>query len=411
MPAGNQRIEVEIEKLGFLGDGETKHNDKVLRVPLSLPGERWIVDVVQSRGGSWQGRAVKPLRLMPRSDAICHHFGSCGGCALQHLTKTEYDGLKRRRIIDALANRGVGALVLHDTNKSPIGSRRRMRLAFDGGGRLGLRARAQKRIIQLNQCPIASPAIENALGALSNWTKTLRGQGELTVTVTAAGLDLFLISDKRPGIAAIDALDTFENLARLAFADSPDAHPEILALRSDPAVRIGGVTLAVPPGSFLQATAAGEAALQDFAIRFLGDAGSVADLFCGLGTFSLPLARSGAKVSAFDSFGPSISALRSTGLCHHTEVRDLIAAPLGANPLSRFDAAILDPPRAGALAQCREIAQSKLRQAVYVSCDPKSFARDAEVLCAAGFVLNELLPVDQFLYSAEIELIANFSRH
>ena len=182
-----------------------------------------------------------------------------------------------------------------------------------------------------------------------------------------------------------------------------------------PTLRMGRATLAIPPGAFLQATAAGEEALAALVLAGVGGAKRIADLFCGVGTFALRLGEA-AAVTAIDSERAAIAALvraaaGASGLRQpKTEVRDLFKRPLAAAELAGFDAVVFDPPRAGAAAQAAELAKSAVPRIVAVSCDPGTFARDAATLVAGGYRVESVVPVDQFRYSAHVELVAVFTR-
>ena len=376
-------------------------------MPYTLPGECWRVELGARSGGIWRGKAIEPVRLCPRKEPVCRHFGDCGGCSLQHLSVGEYDELKRNRIAQALQHRGIGTLPMPSTLKSPPGSRRRLRLAFDGQGQLGLRSRASKRVVQMMECPIAHPELIAALTGLTEWTRRLGGAGEVTLTKADNGLDVYVISSKRPSGEDCEGGRKL-GWTRLSWAVEAGGHPETLFQQALPRIALAGIPIALPPGVFLQATTQGEQALQNFVRAHIGTGQKIADYFCGLGT--LALACAGNTVSAFDADGPAIRELWQTGMCHHVEQRDLWADPPSAKVISRFDIAILDPPRAGAKALCQELAKADIASLIYVSCEPATFARDAQILQAGSWRLDSLQPVDQFLYSPDIELCALFRR-
>lgn len=404
-----REVELEIEQLGFRGDGRACHEGHDVAVPLTLPGERWLVALEQGPGRVWQGRAIEALKLVDRPDPICQHFGLCGGCALQHLSSDEYDAIKRRRIATALENREIAAPSIAPTSKSPLASRRRLRLAFNGQGALGLRQRNARHVVPMLECPITVPAIVAALPALGRWTRKLGGAGELSVTASGAGLELLLIGPDRPDGHRIDEARA-EGWARLAYVAEVNDHPEILMLAAEPWITLAQNRIALPPAAFLQATTQGETALQQFTIDQLAGHRRVADFFCGLGTLTLALAEQGHEVQAFDVHEASVRALRASNRVSRAESVDLWRQPPEPHQLARLDAVVIDPPRAGAETLCRNLTASKVNRIVYASCDPKSFARDAAILTAAGFTLQALQPIDQFLFSAEIELIAAFTR-
>jgi 23S rRNA (uracil1939-C5)-methyltransferase len=404
-------LEVEIAALGGEGDGLAEHAGERLIVPLALPGERWLV---RRRGSE---RIVEALTCVEssveRRDPICPHFGACGGCALQHLPKPAYDALKLGRIENALRRQGLAVSTPIRLHRSPPGSRRRLRLGFSPDGQLGFRRRLGRQLVRVTTCPIARPALVALLAPLRGLLRGLyvvRAGGEVTLTSLDAGPEVVLHIGAEPGLADRERLAAFaeaHGLARLAIAVDAAA-PEPLATRLASTLTIAGVPVSLPPAAFLQATAEGEAALQDFTARHLAGAHKIVDLFCGVGTLSLGLAAAGAHVRAFDAAPELVAAFR------HPHVvaarRDLQVSPLQPDELLGADAVILDPPRAGALAQAEALAQSAVPRIVYASCEPATFARDAALLVQAGYRLAALEAVDQFLFAPDVELAAAFLR-
>lgn len=409
--AAPRTFEVEIAALGQGGDGVAEHAGERLIVPLALPGERWMV----SRRGS--ERIVEPLDCrtssVDRRAPICPHFGACGGCALQHLPEPTYDALKLDRIETALRRQGLAVSTPIRLHKSPPGSRRRLRLGFSPDGQLGFRRRLGRQLVRVSTCPIARPDLVALLAPLRRLLPALdvvRAGGEVTLTSLDAGSEVVLHLGVEPGLRDRELLADFardQGLARLAIAVGKAA-PEPLATRLAPTLTIAGVPVSVPPASFLQATVEGEAALQAFVTRHLAGARRIVDLFAGVGTLSLGLAAGGAHVRAYDAAADLVAAIRHP----HIEAarRDLQANPLQPDELQRCEAVILDPPRAGALAQAEALARSAVPRIVYASCEPATFARDAAVLVAGGWRLAALEAVDQFLFAPDIELAAAFLR-
>jgi len=406
-----RELEVGIDALGFRGDGIALVEGERLIVPLALPGERWLV--------RRQGRGTLAMPVTCRAAAagratpVCRHFGACGGCALQHLPAETYAASKRRQIEGALGARGLalpGPVTLH---QSPLGSRRRLRLAFARDGSLGFRRRGERAVVGIVECPIARPALVRLLAPLSQLLKQLavaKGGAEATLTELDAGVELVLHLAGRPGLGDVEALAAFaqaQDLVRLAVTVSAAA-AEPIAARLPAVLTIASVPVAVPPAAFLQATAEGERALQGFVVEHLPAASRVADLFAGVGTLSLALAERGVGAQAFDVAAEALAALRHRRV--RTTRRDLFADPLQPEELAGLDAVVLDPPRSGATAQAAALAASAVPRIVYVACDAASFARDAAVLVAGGYRLGALEAVDQFVYSAEVELAAAFAR-
>ena len=408
---GSESLEVEIETLGSRGDGITDHRGERLVVPLALPGERWRVT---RHGGE---RIVQPESCLSASAErlapVCRHFGSCGGCTLQHLPTPSYDALKIGRIEGALRAQGLAAPGPIRLHKSPLGSRRRLRLGFTADGQLGFRRRLGRQLVTVTECPIARPALVALFEPLRRLLRRLdvaRHGGEVTLTALDAGPEVVLHLGAEPGLEDRERLAAFaeaEGLARLAIAVA-GAAPEPLATRLPATLSLAGLQVALPPAAFLQATAEGEAALQAFVRHQLAGARKIADLFAGVGTLGLAMATEGATVTTFDAAADLVEAIRHSHVQAHR--RDLFLSPLQPDELEGSDAVILDPPRAGALAQAEALALSAVPVIVYASCEPATFARDAARLARGGYRLAALEAVDQFLFAPDIELAACFRR-
>ncbi|MEA3538024.1 MAG: methyltransferase [Pseudomonadota bacterium] len=391
-----------IVRLAARGDGVTESGRYVAG---AIPGDTVEGDVI----------AAGPHRIAP----ACRHFGVCGGCQLQHADDAVLAEFVSGRILGALAGVGIVPETVHPVHLSPAGARRRasFRLVRDNGGvRIGFNVEGSSAVVDLAECPVVQPALWDAARALRDALAPKLRAGHavgMTLTETLSGFDVLLtnLSLAAADIGALAALASEARLARIATETS--AGVEIALQLAEPAVRFGDVTVALPPGGFLQATVDGEAALQAAVLEGIGGAGTVADLFCGAGTFALPLSAR-AKVFAADAARDAVAALsaaaKRSGRPITTAHRDLFRQPLQPAELSKFDAVVLDPPRAGAKTQVETIARSKLKRVVHVSCNPNTFARDAKILHEAGFRLTELWPVGQFRWSIHVELAAVFLR-
>jgi 23S rRNA (uracil1939-C5)-methyltransferase len=296
------------------------------------------------------------------------------------------------------------------------GTRRRAALkAARIGNRivLGLSERAGHRIINLARCPVLTPALEALLAPLRALAGETLGAGEraeLLLTESESGVGLDLRLRRPPALPDRERLAAFAESRRLARVAWDG---EVVVERVQPVMRWGGVPVALPVEPFLQATAAGERAMVDIAVAAVGQARAVADLFCGAGTFALPLSAR-ARVDAFDSDAAGIAALEQAARRAHRPVeaarRDLFRRPLEPTELDRYDAVMLDPPHAGARAQAERLAASRVPVIVMASCNPATFARDARVLADGGYRLAAVTPIDQFRWSAEAELVGTLCR-
>jgi 23S rRNA (uracil1939-C5)-methyltransferase len=404
---------VTIGEIGHQGDGIAVTPEGRVFVPYSLPGE-----IVEIAGEGERASLVKILKPSPeRAEPICPHFGVCGGCALQHWEAAPYRAWKRALVVDALASAGVETEVAPLVDAHGEGRRRAVLHARRGEGKniaVGFAGRRSHTIVPIEACPVLAPALKrvfeigrNVAAILSPREKPL----DLHFTATEGGLDLDIRGAgaiDRKMTAALARAASEEKLARLT------RHGEMVVQLAEPALTIGRARVVLPPGAFLQATQTGEDTLAKLVGEGAGKAKKIVDLFCGVGTFSLPLAE-GAKILAADNAAPAVAALakaaKAPGLKPiETLIRDLFRRPLVAVELKGFDLVVLDPPRQGAEAQARELARSKIEKVIYVSCSPASFARDAKILVEAGFRLLRVTPVDQFRYSAHVETAGVFAR-
>ena len=338
----------------------------------------------------------------------CRHFPQCGGCELQHLDDKTYAGFVADRIASALDAQGL-ATDLRPTALSPPRTRRRATLHADRG-LVGFTEGKSHRIVDMRECHILHPALFALVAPLRALIQRLKlkGRAELHLTLADQGPDLLLKAKVPDGLAAAEAITAFaqaHGLARLAIDDG--FGPESRWEPQPATITLGGVPVPMPHASFLQATSEGEAALVAAVREATAGAGTVADLFAGLGTFALALP---AKVYAAEGARDAVMALKAAGRGVFVEHRDLFRRPLTTAELDRFDAIVIDPPRAGAREQVAQLAASTVVKLAYVSCNTSSFARDAKLLCEGGWRLDWVQPVGQFRWSTHIELAASFTR-
>ena len=396
-------ITTKIESLGQRGEGVTEIDGTRIYVPFTLPGEHVEIDAETQRGHMVNLLAPSPDRI----DPFCPYFGTCGGCALQHAGPETYATFKRGLVEIALSHAGVDGPVGALLDAKGTG-RRRTTLHIRKYGAGYARARTHD-ILDIDICPILVPALQKSAPRIAAALYQIAGDGDVSITATDTGLDLAIKSERKPRPEAIAAFAQAHKLARLAF------NGETLFMARPPAVRIGRSLVELPVASFLQATQKAEETLAELVLAAIGKAKSVADLFCGVGPFALRLAEN-ARVYAADSDKPATAALAKAVRFTHglkpvaTVARDLFRDPLAPVELQPFDAVVFDPPRAGAEAQANELARSKVKTVIAVSCEPKTFARDAAILIAGGYRLESVTPVDQFAWSAHVEVVGVFRR-
>ena len=410
----SEMVRLVIDRLGHLGDAIAAGPDGAVFVPGMLPGEE--VEGVLAGDRLTGARIVTPSAS--RVKPPCPHAKSCGGCQLQHASDPFVAEWKHEVVAQALRLQGLEAPLLPGVITSPAASRRRATLSgrrTKGGVQLGFHAKGQELIIAVPGCKLLDPGIMAtlpALEALVQFGGSRTVEMQLQVTLSLAGPDVVVTGGKPlDGAAQMELARLAERfaIARLTW------DKEMVSQREAPVLRLGPAKVEFPPGAFLQATFQGETALVGAVKAAVSGAKRLADLFCGLGTFALPLAQE-AAVHAVEGHpaltaGLEKAARNTAGLKKiTTETRDLFRRPLEVDELQGFDAVVIDPPRAGAEAQCQRLAASKVPVIAMVSCNPVTFARDAKTLIRGGYRLDHVQVVDQFRWSVHIELAARFSR-
>jgi 23S rRNA (uracil1939-C5)-methyltransferase len=400
-----------IKRLGHQGDGIA---DGPVFASLTLPGE--IVS------GNLDGSRLNDVRIVKpsaqRVAAPCRHFKQCGGCLLQHASDDFVAKWKIDVVQQALRAQGLDA-EFRPIQTSPPKTRRRATFSArrtKKGAMVGFHQRASGNLVEISECHVVHPSLLAAIPLIESLTEiggSRKAELSVTVTSSAAGLDLFVMGGKPMNTQLFQLLAQLtENhkVARLFWEG------EAVAISQPPTQRFGRADVVPPPGAFLQATTHGESALLSAVNEICSEANFVADLFSGCGTFTLPLAEN-VEVHAVEGEVDMLSAMdkgwrnaNDLKKVSH-EARDLFRRPLLADELRSFDVIVIDPPRAGAEAQVKEISKSRVSTIAYVSCNPVSFARDSAVLVAAGYNLNWIQVVDQFRWSPHVELVAEFTRN
>lgn len=379
---------------GVLADGR--------HVPLTAPG-----DTIGQGGAIVPG----PHRQVPP----CRHFPECGGCQLQHIDDAAYTGFLVDRIASALAAQGIVGTEIRAPQLSPPRSRRRASLHWGsvrGAIAIGFKAARSHVIVDMRECHILRPELFALVAPLRRLLRGRGKTGQIAMTLVDGGVDIGIWGAAFEGLEGADALAAFSAEHRIARLSIDDGFGPQARWEPEPAtVTLGGVPVPFPPGGFLQATADGQAALVATVREAVATADSAADLFAGLGTFALSLpGRVLAVEGARDAALALTAAANRAGRTIAVEHRDLFRRPLTISELARFEAVVLDPPRAGAKEQIAELANSAVPRIAYVSCNPSTFARDARTLCDGGFVLDWIQPVGQFRWSTHVELVGAFVR-
>ena len=322
---------------------------------------------------------------------ICPFFKKCGGCLFQDVPKLEYLQQKKKVVEDALRKKGI-TFPVEDVISIPAHTRRRATFAYVKG-KFGFNAYNSHQIVEITECRILKPELEQAIPTIRQFIKTFGQNADVAVLSTDFGLDITLISPKlkKLSLQQIEKTTDFcqkNPIARFVVND------DILYQK---------VQLPFPPNVFMQPSEEGQKTLIDLVLRGAPDTGKAADLFCGLGTFTKPLHDKGLKTTGYDLTSPSIDALKKAG--YTAETRDLFRNPLMADELNQFDFVVLDPARAGAQAQCIQLAKSTVPMVAMVSCHTGTLARDLKVLTDGGYTILSITPVDQFIWSNHIETV------
>jgi 23S rRNA (uracil1939-C5)-methyltransferase len=407
-----------IDHVGHRGDGVTAAGGENVYVPYTLGGE--TVEVTPVPGHHPDRRRLiavdkaSPERIAP----FCPHFGVCGGCAIQHWEAERYRAWKRDIVVTMLTQDGIACEVAPLIDAHGAGRRRitlHARMGTHDVLKVGFAAANSHDIVPIDRCPILDPHLDGAIEAAWAVAEPLITMGkplDIQVTATASGLDVDVrgsgpVSTKL--IGKLSEVAKQHGLARLT------RHGELVLMRTTPVITVGTAQVALPPGSFLQATVAGEETLAALVADHCKRAKHIADLFCGVGPFALRLAAK-SRVTAFDSDAGSIAALQkaatsTSGLKPlQAEMRDLFRRPLVPQELRDYDTVVFDPPRQGAQAVATQLAASKIPTVVAVSCNVATFARDAKILIDGGYKIDGVTPVDQFRHTPHVELVARFRR-
>ncbi len=410
-----------IDRIGHFGDGIAETPSGAVYVPFALPGETITATPVEKHPDRRRLLSVENASR-DRVEPVCPHFTICGGCATQHWALPPYLDWKRQLVIDALQAEGLSVEVAPTIDAHGEGRRRvtlHARQQTNDVLAVGFTEARSHALVPIDICPILAPPLAGAIKAAWSIAEAIKGRDaqsrkplDIQFTQVDGGMDV----DVR-GSGALTSKQTgaLANAAERHALVRLTRHGELVAQRGAPVIKTGRASVLLPPGSFLQATIKGEDTLAELVLSHVGKAKRMADLFCGVGTFALRLAEK-VRVIAADSDALAIEALKKAhstaqGLKQiEAQARDLFRRPLLAFELKGVDAVVFDPPRQGAEAQTHEIAKSGVPAVVAVSCSPGTFARDARILCDAGFRLETVTPVDQFRYSSHVELVASFRR-
>ncbi len=410
--------EIQITEWGADGDGVGYVDGEKIFVPFTAPGDKVLVEIVKVKKRTFVHlkEVIEPSSL--RVSAPCPHFSLCGGCRLQHINSEVYERFKLEHVRRHLDFFGVKDYQLTPVKRVPPKVRRRITLQYRKRGDLmtvGFAVRSTHRLIDVKECHLVIPAIEQFIPSLraflDQWIAS--GNGHVNLLQTAVGLDVDIHNGqiKKLSLEDHERFASFaqqNNLARISYKN------RVVAEYRKPMISFSGIPVEVSAQGFLQASDLADQLLQESVAQFMPSAvKKIADLFCGRGTFTMLLQKYG-KVDGYELDDPALAALNKAVQCYQLPVqtfsRNLFDQPLDPQELKPYDVVVIDPPRAGAMQQCEQLARSSVPTLIYISCNPGSFARDAKLLQEGGYQLHTVVPVDQFLWSEHLELVGHFTK-
>jgi 23S rRNA (uracil1939-C5)-methyltransferase len=402
-------VTLTIEKLAGLGDGLAVHAGHRIFVPYTLAGDVVRARIVrETKDASYA--AIEEI-ITPGAgwiQPVCRHFSACGGCTLQHVNGDDYRDFKQQMAREAVRKAGFDPACVEPLLSMLTASRRRVDLKVYGG-RLGYYEEGSHRLVDIEECRVVEPALEALLLRMKPKLLALPGLTGVQINGVDEGYDIVLSGGgsskwQVAGEKDVRRISVYERKeARTLFESGPVT------------VRMGEVTVNVPPGAFLQASREAQAVMTRFVLEAAGDAPDVLDLFAGLGTFGFPLSTR-AQVTAVEAEWAMVKAMKEAAARHtladrfKAERRDLFQSPVPSGELGDYDAVIINPPRGGAKEQCAMLARSNVKKLVMISCNPATFSRDARLLREGGYRLKKLVPIDQFVYSPHLEINAEFTK-
>jgi len=407
-----------VDHVGHHGDGVVLAGGGNIYVPYTLGGETVEAAAVPGRHPDRRRLLRVEVASAERIDPFCPHFGVCGGCAIQHWQAEPYRAWKRELVVTTLAQAGIDCEVAPLVDAHGVGRRRitmHARMGTHEVLKVGYAAAGSHDIVPIDRCPILDPQLDGAIEAAWAVAEPLIAMEkplDIQVTATDGGLDIDIRGSGPLSTALITRLSRVAEQRRLARLTR---HGELILMRTPPVVAMGTARVVLPPGSFLQATVAGEETLAAQVAEHSKRSKQIADLFCGVGPFALRLAAK-ARVNGFDSDAGAVMALQKAATSTpglkpvRAEPRDLFRRPLMPPELRDYDTVVFDPPRQGAQAQATQLAASKVPNVIAVSCNVTTFARDARILIDGGYRIDGVTPVDQFRHTPHVELVARFRR-
>lgn len=398
---------LEITRLGGLGDGSGVHEGVPVFVPKSCIGDVVKVREVSRKADARRAEIIEILR--PGNDRVaapCPHYATCGGCSLQHLSGASYQQFKREIITSALGYGGFPEAV-PTFHFLPANTRRRADFKVEHGSLAYVSAKSHDRVA-IASCLILLPECEALIAPINRLLPSFPYITGVSITRADSGMDVLLqVTSSKGGLESYQDFADALPIARLS-VQWPSKEIQSLAQREMVLMRLAEYDVPIPADAFLQASAEAQSIITEIVVKATNGVSPMVDLFAGMGSYSFPMS-AWARVHAVENNGRMVDHMRSISSKVSAQKRDLFLHPLTVEELKRFKAAVINPPRAGAAAQIKQLAASGVRKIVMISCNHATWSRDAKVLKNAGYVLQSIDVIDQFVYSPHVELVSVFA--
>lgn len=416
-----QKINSSGEGVAFTEAGET------ILVPFTLPGEsiEAIVPQPMGRKDVCRGTLEKIIQKSPlRQVPPCQYFGRCGGCQLQHLSSDFYKQYKKKLVQDSFDLHKIDSTILDPVVFGP-GVRRRINFKASkeqGNLLVGYHRRRSHEVLDIDHCPLLLPDFNDLLKSLKKVLSECLREGDkanIFLTKINNGFDGAIVLEEQRDFSSQQRASLIEwamNHQIIRLMIKLPKNDDLIVHQTNPQIVFSDIPVLFPSHAFLQTSYEAEDYMVKIVLSLLPKHHKrIADLFSGLGTFSFPLARQG-SVDAFEGDMKAVQYLNLSAQQHKLPhplrgmQRDLFKYPLSTEELGQYDVVVLDPPRAGAVHQVKQLMDSEVKTIIMISCNANTFARDAQLLRKGGYEMKETHLVDQFLWSPHMELISSFER-
>jgi len=402
----SKEITLTIDTLGGLGDGVGAQGSKPVYVPKSCAGDQLRVRLTSETKEFDRGEIIEIIKGgADRVPAPCPHYAACGGCSLQHLNEATYQNIKRQMIDVATGYAGY-AEAKPTYHFLAANTRRRAEFKVEAG-KLNYYGLRSNQLVAISTCLILEPKLQALITPINALLPEFPSIIALSITLADTGIDMLLqLKNSDGGTEQYQRFMKTMPLIRIS-VQYPNGAVALIKQKEVVAMTLGEYQVTLPATAFLQAAREAQAIITDIVCKATNGVSPIVDLFAGIGTYSFPMSAR-ARVHAVENDGPMVDHIRSVSPKVSTQKRELFKNPLTAAELAKFNAAIINPPRAGAKNQVEELAKSTIKKIVMISCNPATWSRDAKTLQTAGYKLTSLTVIDQFVYSPHVEMVSVF---